>query len=995
MTKSKKASRRARPAILLPLALLGAVAILGGWLLDKSGWGALEAKATEGLEYVRISEVQNHNALTLPGPEGSAPSWIELENTGDMAVSLKGLCLTRDSKLNKTLVFPDVTLKAGGYLLIYADGSATAGTGEDGVLHAPFRLPKSGAHALYLYDAAQELLDSVELPNTQADESYCRDGQGAWMVTANPTPGRANSLMAQKSDAVQPGDVALNEVMSANVAVFPDENGEYHDYVEVANRGSQPVNLKGYWLSDSAAKPTKWQFPDLTLPAGGALAVHCSGEDRRDDPAHLHAAFRLSKGETVYLSRPDGTTVSVVTLPELETGQALSWTEAEGWDTQLPPTPNMANSLEAALQIDGEGKAARAGGVYISEAMALPVNEKSDWLELYNGGDADADLGGWWLSNRLGHLRKWQLPAGTTIPAHGCLAVFLVGDGDPASGGYLSANFELPANGGCAVTLSDPSGALRDALYLPQQYSGIAYGRSDGGDCGYLAAATPLAPNGAQALLGPADAPVYSVPGGLHSGGESLSVSLTVPSGARVYYTLDCTDPDDSKTLYDGAPIPVTGTTILRTRVYQDGHLPSIMDTQSYLFDVNAATEAPYVVSLVSDPDGLFSDATGIMAMGPNAEADFPYGDYGRGANFWMDWEREAHVELFTGAGETALSQECGIKLHGRNTRAYELKSFKVMAKGKYGAKMFKYPIFRDRPYDEYEAFILRYSGQDFKYTFMRDVVMTNLAENTSVMYMEAMECIVYLNGEYYSAMYIRENISPFSLARREGWDGQADALDLVKSGYEVKQGSNDSYLALKAYLDGNDNTTQEAYDRIVHDVDIDNFIEYATLYVVFSPPDTVNVKRYRNPDADGKWRWVLYDVDRGLRGGSSSDSGFKLMAQGTNAQLFRAVMSNEALRERFLDNLNKALSTYLSSASMTEAVREQFERVKPLLPDYLANLGVSQSKYKSNLNNLLFNIKTRPALTLQHCAEFLHLSDEEMRRRFAEAYAAIEAFEG
>ena len=44
------------------------------------------------------------------------------------------------------------------------------------------------------------------------------------------------------------------------------------------------------------------------------------------------------------------------------------------------------------------------------------------------------------------------------------------------------------------------------------------------------------------------------------------------------YYTLDCSDPDESATLYTG-PIPVSGTTILRSRVYRDGCLPSIVDT--------------------------------------------------------------------------------------------------------------------------------------------------------------------------------------------------------------------------------------------------------------------------------------------------------------------------------------------------------------------------------------------------------------------------------
>jgi hypothetical protein len=262
-------------------------------------------------------------------------------------------------------------------------------------------------------------------------------------------------------------------------------------------------------------------------------------------------------------------------------------------------------------------------------------------------------------------------------------------------------------------------------------------------------------------------------------------------------------------------------------------------------------------------------------------------------------------------------------------------------------------------------------------------------------MYMEAEECVVYLNGEYYSAMYLRENISPFSLARREGWTGQEAALDLVKSGHEVKQGSNDAYIALKAYLDENDNNTQAVYDRIVSEVDIDNFIEFVTFYCVYCPPDTVNVKRYRNPDEDGKWRWVLYDMDRGLRDGRNSISGFELMAQGTNAQLFKAVMANDVLREKFLDNLNLALSTYLSSESMARAVQAQYARIQPLLPDYLAKVGVTESRYGTNMKNLMSNVRSRPARVLKQCGEYLGMSEAEIRARFPEAIAAIEAYKG
>ena len=981
MAKKHSAKRR---AALLPLALIAVVALAAGLLLEQTGLAGLGGAPAPDLAALRFSEIQNNNAFTLVAKDGATPAWIEIENMGASTVSLHGLGLARDDKVNKIFVFPDIALGAGEFILVYADDTVRADlTGE---LHAPFGLASAGGQTLYLFDNAQNLLDSVTLPRMEADESYCRGENGDWSVSVQATPGTANDLVADRALNVHPGDVEISEAAADNRSVFPDEDGLYSDYVELHNRTDRAVSLAGYWLSDNARKPGKWRFPDVSIPAGGWLAVHCSGEDRREDPAHLHTNFKLAPGERLFLADGNNAVVATVALPEtLLCGQALSLVDGE-WVTDVGPTPNLENTPEACLELDARLRAERGSGVILSELMAMPESEKYDWIELRNAGGSAVDLSDCGLSDRPDRPRKWQFPQGTVIGPGEYLAVFLTGAAGGSAGSYLTAPFAAPAEGGYTLCLSDPRGGVLDSMYVPAQYSGVSYGRSDSGACGYLPAPTPLAANGAQLVLGRAPAPEYSIPGGLFNAGEAFQVTMTAAPGARIHYTLDCTDPTESSPLYDGAPIPVSGNTVLRTRVYRDGWLPSYADAQSYLFDVQGVSGTPYVVSLVSDPDGLYSDERGIMVKGPNATAKFPFGSYGRGANFWMDWEREAHVELFTNAGETALSQECSIKLHGRNTRAYVLKSFKVKAESMYGDSRFRYPIFHDRPYDEYEAFLLRYTGQDYKYTFMRDVVLTSLARHTSVMYMEAEECVCYLNGEYYSAMYIRENVSNYSLARHEGWDERVvDGMDLVKAGKQVMRGSNASYKALVDWLASHDAASREAYEAIDSVVDIDNFLEYCALQIYIGTPDSINMKRYRSAETDGKWRFVLYDVDRGMR---ENINGFKILAQGTNAQLFKSCMANPDIRERFLAILDDALSSYLATASVTAEVDAQFQRSRAMLPQYLQMMGISKHEYESRLKTLKTLISRRPKQVLKHCAAYLNLSNAQMVQYFPKTQA-------
>jgi len=103
------------------------------------------------------------------------------------------------------------------------------------------------------------------------------------------------------------GLIRINEIMAANDSAAADEDGEYHDWIELYNDGSKPVDLSGWYLSDSV-DILKWQFPEGTLIEGkGHLLVFASGKDRRSPGGQLHTSFRLSTlGEDVVLADTNG-----------------------------------------------------------------------------------------------------------------------------------------------------------------------------------------------------------------------------------------------------------------------------------------------------------------------------------------------------------------------------------------------------------------------------------------------------------------------------------------------------------------------------------------------------------------------------------------------------------------------------------------------------------------------------------------------------------------
>ena len=118
--------------------------------------------------------------------------------------------------------------------------------------------------------------------------------------------------------------LAVDPVLSEFQAVastLADEDGNFEDWIEIRNPGTEVITLDGWRLTDDKEDLDQWTFPDLTpdpdvtLGPGEYLVVFASGKDRRVDPEdsqkpadEFHTNFRLaSNGEYLALVRPDGT----------------------------------------------------------------------------------------------------------------------------------------------------------------------------------------------------------------------------------------------------------------------------------------------------------------------------------------------------------------------------------------------------------------------------------------------------------------------------------------------------------------------------------------------------------------------------------------------------------------------------------------------------------------------------------------------------------------
>ncbi|MCX6854026.1 MAG: chitobiase/beta-hexosaminidase C-terminal domain-containing protein, partial [Verrucomicrobia bacterium] len=104
--------------------------------------------------------------------------------------------------------------------------------------------------------------------------------------------------------------LVISEFMANNESTISDVDGDFSDWIEIYNPGTEAVDLENWCLTDSATDLSKWRFPDITLASRQFLVVWASGKNRTNPVLPLHTNFSLSSsGEYLALVRPDGVTV--------------------------------------------------------------------------------------------------------------------------------------------------------------------------------------------------------------------------------------------------------------------------------------------------------------------------------------------------------------------------------------------------------------------------------------------------------------------------------------------------------------------------------------------------------------------------------------------------------------------------------------------------------------------------------------------------------------
>ncbi len=450
------------------------------------------------------------------------------------------------------------------------------------------------------------------------------------------------------------------------------------------------------------------------------------------------------------------------------------------------------------------------------------------------------------------------------------------------------------------------------------------------------------------------DEVLFSKSSGIFPNGFLLTLS-GASEGATIRYTTDGATPTATSSVYQN-PIGVRLSRTVKAGIFKAGYLPSEITTHSYLIDVDH--DLPILSIAFNRPD-FFSETTGMYSFGNDYTDELPF----FGANFWKDLEKPIHLTFFE-KGEIGFSTGAGAKIFGGWSRANPQRSLSIFFRNEYGDKRLKYPLFAQRDYDEYEAFILRNAGNDWQRTMLRDLTLTGLMEDSNLDIQAGRPVVTYLNGEYWGIYNAREKINEHYLAALH--KVPAKDITLLERNAEVIFGDNKEYLELINFISEESMANNSNYENAAAEIDLANYIQYQVAQIYFDNTDWPgnNIKFWKHKN--GKWRWILFDTDFGFgiwnaQQYTNNTLAFALEPSGPgwpnpswSTLLFRNLMENDAFEKRFINTFADELNTRFLATNVKAKIETNETIVSNEMPAHIAKWGeTSITAWRSKVNDM------------------------------------------
>lgn len=883
-----------------------------------------------------INEVMLVNNNTIKDKYGNYSDYIEIYNGNQYDVNLYGYFLTDSMKDTRKWTFPDINIKAGDYLVVFASGKNSL---ED-ELHTNFKLDSKG-ETVALSNSSAKVISKVYIKETLKDTSYGYNGE-KYVYYYNGTPGTVNDsdysidpIYELSSDY----NLQITEYMTNNISYQKSSNGKFYSLIEIYNNDNKDINLEGFYLSDREDNISKFKLPNKLIKKGEYIYLYASGLNKNENN-EIHTNFKLNNNDgLLLLSSPNKALVDKIKLEKLDGNMSHGLYNGK-WYMYSSPSFGKENTNN--YVIDKIKK-----DVIINEVSIYP----KEAIELHNITDSDISLFGYEISDKSGvkyNLKNYSIK----------------------KNGYLVLNTStlgFNINNTNEEIILTHDGQIIDKFNVNKLLENISTGISNGKKV-YYKNITLGSNNSSTIYLGFSETPIFSIDGGYTD--KDTEITLSTKDGSNIYYTIDGSFPNKNSIKYT-KPIKISKTTIVKAISYKDDFIESGVISRTFI--VGRQHNLSFI-SISSDYNSLF-------------------GGNGLITNYTSNAEKKVSFEFYESDGKFGTGFIADAKLSGMDSRKEPQKSISIYLRKRYGQSSVTYPFF-DLNYQTFSSILLRNAGEDPKDVRIMDVALTRtLKGEMDIDMQDYRPVVVYLNGNYYGIYNLREKLNGDYVESKFNIDN--DDIDLMKYSTPVK-GSSSDYNKLVNYIKTHNVANKDVYEYLKSQIDIQEVINYWIVESFYGNTDLGNIRYWKSDN--GKWRYMLYDLDWSLWN-MNLDMAYPIKNVKVPAATYlsssltivRNLYKNSEFKDLYLKSLAKYLKETFKPERIHKIIDELVYEIEEEMPYHIKRWGSSyprlnsMDRWKSNIKTLKNNITNRYNKVISNLQSNFNLSNSEYNKYFGD----------
>ncbi|MCL2848300.1 MAG: CotH kinase family protein [Firmicutes bacterium] len=280
---------------------------------------------------------------------------------------------------------------------------------------------------------------------------------------------------------------------------------------------------------------------------------------------------------------------------------------------------------------------------------------------------------------------------------------------------------------------------------------------------------------------------------------------------------------------------------------------------------------------------------------------------------------------------------------------------------------------------DDFVRFRLWNGGNNFVTDHMRDAFTQQASANAglNVLHSRQQVAVKFINGEFWGFTQMREHTSnqEFVITHTGMNRGNVAIVDRTmfqdNNFYDVEADGGSATMRLHEELNSfilqnlhnfyQDSMVERLFTEFLCE---DNFIDYHISNTFFNNTDWPhnNVRFYRainpvddgNPHNDGRWRFILHDMDHSMGGTGTRFSALygPRNIRGPEFNYLYRIFNNRAFVERFVFRARYVVANHLTEEMLTNLYNEFADQLVPLLPEMY-------NRFTSNHNNPSQSITT------------------------------------